>query len=105
MLGLDQKKKPWGYGGLVVLLAGAVLCAANWRAKIEPDDAPAKGRHNPQDFYLWSTGAAVKHTFRYDPRAADIWLFRYGSWLYYPDGLGKNSLVPWLTNDLPQGER
>ena len=34
--------------------------------------------NNPQDFYLWSTGASFAYTFRYDPRAADKWLLKSG---------------------------
>jgi hypothetical protein len=34
--------------------------------------------NNPQDFHLWSTGATYTYTFRYDPRAADVWSFKSG---------------------------
>ena len=36
------------------------------------------GNDNPQDFYLWSTGSSFAYTFRYDPRAADVWSFKSG---------------------------
>ena len=34
--------------------------------------------NNPQDFYLWSTDSSFAYAFRYDPRAADVWLFKSG---------------------------
>jgi len=46
---------------------------------LEVTHAPVIGRpHNPQDFYLWETDSSFGYTFRYDPRAADIWLFKAG---------------------------
>ena len=34
--------------------------------------------NNPNDFYLWSSNSSFTYTFRYDPREADLWLFRCG---------------------------
>jgi len=38
-------------------------------------------RNNPQDFFAWGKGSSVSYSFRYDPRAADEWLFHSGAWL------------------------
>jgi hypothetical protein len=46
---------------------------------LEVSQSPAIARaHNPQDFYLWETESSFAYTFRYDPRAADVWLFKAG---------------------------
>jgi len=37
---------------------------------------------NPQDFFLWATNLSFAYSFRYDPRAADEWLFHSGAWLF-----------------------
>ena len=37
---------------------------------------------NPQDFFIWATNASISYSFRYDPRAADEWLFHSGAWLF-----------------------
>jgi hypothetical protein len=37
---------------------------------------------NPQDFFLWATNSSFSYSFRYDPRAADEWLFHSGAWLF-----------------------
>ena len=31
---------------------------------------------------MWATNASISYSFRYDPRAADEWLFHSGAWLY-----------------------
>ena len=31
--------------------------------------------NNPNNFYLWKTGAGITYNFRYDPHAADVWRF------------------------------
>jgi hypothetical protein len=38
--------------------------------------------NNPQDFFVWATNSSFSYSFRYDPRAADEWLFHCGAWLF-----------------------
>jgi len=58
------------------LFAVAMILGVGFFEVTQP---PATGRpNNPQDFYLWTTNSSFAHTFRYDPRAADIWLFKAG---------------------------
>ena len=40
--------------------------------------------NNPNDFYLWSTKSSFTYTFRYDPREADLWMFRSAGGLKVP---------------------
>jgi hypothetical protein len=52
-----------------------------------------KPHNNPQDFFLWGTRShSFAYSFRYDPRAADEWLFHSGGPHPYPS----NGLVPGL---------
>jgi hypothetical protein len=37
--------------------------------------------NNPQDFFLRATPSSLSYSFRYDPRAADEWLFHRGAGL------------------------
>jgi hypothetical protein len=52
---------------------------------------------NPQDFFVWATTSSVIYSFRYDPRAADEWLFHSGAWLFgtsQPPGTGTMTYWP-----------
>ncbi len=62
-------------GALLVLAAVGVASRSSltWRAN-QVDD-------NPQDFFAWSTTSSASYSFRYDPRAADEWLFQRGAGL------------------------
>ena len=59
---------------LVPAIAGAlwIWSRAHGSHGVERTRAP----NNPNDFYLWATDSVFTYTFRYDPRAADGWLFR-----------------------------
>lgn len=59
--------------GLLILTSALLL--GQWRPP-SVGVLPVPQTNNPQKFYLWSTGAAFSHTFTYDHRATDIWLFR-----------------------------
>jgi len=63
-------------GTALFLFAAALAMSMGF---VQVNQLPATSeRNNPQDFYLWSTGSSFAGTFRYDPRAADIWLFKAG---------------------------
>jgi hypothetical protein len=54
---------------------------------------------NPQDFFMWATNSSYSYSFRYDPRAADEWLFHSGAWLFATSlPPGKVTTAFWPTN-------
>jgi hypothetical protein len=62
---------------VVVLILGAVVFLSMGFVRLVRVPTVSE-RNNPQDFYLWSTSNSFDYTFRYDPRAADIWAFKSG---------------------------
>jgi hypothetical protein len=52
--------------------------------------------NNPQDFFAWATNSSSSYSFRYDPRAADEWLFHFGARLFATSM--PPTLVNWPTN-------
>jgi hypothetical protein len=76
-----------GYWLLVLLACALVTGALEWRHSRKRAGGLKLGApDNPQDFYVWSTTStsAFAYSFRYDPRAADEWLFHSGAWLLTP---------------------
>src|ERR1035441_4057335 len=64
---------------LALLLFVAVVILASKRSKI---GQLTNASSNPQDFFVWATNSSISYSFRYDPRAADEWLFHSGAWLF-----------------------
>ena len=68
--------------GLVLLIVAMVLARSSfktWSGK------PTRSvSNNPQDFYASSTRSTFQAYFRYDPRAADEWLFHAGAGVVNP---------------------
>jgi len=63
---------------LMVLLCSAV-CAIVLACVYLSSHLPArKLNHNPQKFYLLSTGTSFTYSFTCDPHASDAWLFGSG---------------------------
>jgi hypothetical protein len=62
---------------MLVLIASGI--AVNKLAKSRP---PVNVGINPQDFFVFATNSSYIASFRYDPRAADEWLFHFGSWIF-----------------------
>jgi len=69
-----------------LLLAWLILLATvmhtKWDSKVIPSGRLPIATNNPQDFFLWGNNSSVSYSFRYDPRAADEWLFHSGAWLF-----------------------
>jgi hypothetical protein len=40
--------------------------------------------NNPDKFFLWGTSTNFKHSFTYDPHAADAWRFEHGVFPAWP---------------------
>ena len=64
--------------GLLLLVVAILLLARGsykaWSGK------PIKSvGNNPQDFFVTATSSQFRAYFRYDPRAADEWLFHSGA--------------------------
>lgn len=62
----------------LLLVAIAVLLARNGFKKWSGKGVQSVG-DNPQDFFVCARSSAVGAYFRYDPRAADEWLFHSGA--------------------------
>jgi hypothetical protein len=58
---------------LSVAADGLRMRASMWTARHIEDV-----NDNPQDFFIRGTASTPSFSFRYDPRAADEWLFRSG---------------------------
>ncbi len=71
----------------------AVVLAAK-ATRIRSHGHGTNGRHNPQDFYAWASNASFSYSFRYDPRAADEWLFHSGAWLFGTSMLPQTAARP-----------
>ena len=65
--------------GLLLLVVVILLARGSFKAW---SGKPTRSvRNNPQDFFVTARGSAVQAYFRYDPRAADEWLFHSGAGL------------------------
>ena len=64
---------------LALLLFFAAVILASKGSKI---GQLSHASSNPQDFFVWATNSSFSYSFRYDPRAADEWLFHSGAWLF-----------------------
>ncbi len=65
---------------LVVFLVVALLAQKRPAARIGGPRMSVKD--NPQDFFMLSSTSFLYSSFRYDPRAADHWLFESGAALF-----------------------
>jgi hypothetical protein len=85
-------------------LALLLLFAAVIVVRKEPERGqPADTGRNPQEFFLWATNSSFSYSFRYDPRAADEWLFHSGAWLFAaspPPGTAPTN--SWPTSSPPK---
>jgi hypothetical protein len=73
---------------LLLGLGLAVLANISYRSWMRSSTGLS---YNPQDFYVWTTIATnqpFSSSFRYDPRAADEWLFHVGASLYWTSSPG-----------------
>lgn len=88
---------PWKYALPLLpllILAVAILSERSSRHSI---GANLKNpTHNPQDFFVWASNSSFSYSFRYDPRAADEWLFHSGARLFATSM--PPTLVDWPTN-------
>ena len=64
---------------LVLLLFLAAVILSGRGSKIWIARQMKNANNNPQDFFLWATNSSFSYSFRYDPRAADEWLFHSGT--------------------------
>jgi hypothetical protein len=62
--------------GLVLLVVAILLARGSFKAWSAKPTKSAS--NNPQDFFVSSTKSTFQAYFRYDPRAADEWLFHSG---------------------------
>jgi hypothetical protein len=62
----------------LALFAVAVILLM-WAAEMYKSRRRQIANDNPQDFFLRGTTSSFSYYFRYDPRAADEWLFRSGA--------------------------
>jgi len=62
------------------ILAVAIIAGRSFRKLSSA--APKNPGNNPQDFFVWATNSNFSYSFRYDPRAADEWLFHSGARLF-----------------------
>lgn len=76
------------------VLAGAIIAERSHRRSSSA--APKSSGNNPQDFFVWATNSSFSYSFRYDPRAADEWLFHSGARLFATSM--PPTLVTWPTN-------
>jgi hypothetical protein len=66
-------------GALLVGAGAAAFFGAQSRLRPTPDAWMLRSTNNPDRFFIWTTdGATYRHTFTYDPHAADDWLREYG---------------------------
>ena len=80
-----ETRLPSTFGlALALLILTATVLIARKPATILRLPATANGIGNPQDFFISAptSSAAFSYNFRYDPRAADEWLFHSGAWLF-----------------------
>ena len=75
---------------LVVFLAATILARRRPSARIGGPLMSVKD--NPQDFFVLSSNDSFSCSFRYDPRAADHWLFESGARLF------ANPMLPETVN-------
>jgi hypothetical protein len=78
----------------LLILAVAILGERSFRKS--SSIAPKNPGNNPQDFFVWATNSNFSYSFRYDPRAADEWLFHSGARLFATSL--PPTLVTWPTN-------
>ena len=88
-----KRNLQWGLlFGLLILVAAVILAARDFRIR---SAMPAKNaNNNPQDFLVRATNSSFSYCFRYDPRAADEWLFHSGA------GLISTSIPPQAVTNL-----
>ena len=63
----------------LLLLVVAILLLARGSFKAWSGKAVKSACNNPQDFFVTATNSEFRAYFRYDPRAADEWLFHSGA--------------------------
>ena len=78
----------------LLVLTGAIIAERSFR---KSSSAVLRNPGiNPQDFFVWATNSSFSYSFRYDPRAADEWLFHSGARLFATSM--PPTLVTWPRN-------
>ena len=74
-----NKKQLFLSGCLALALSPGLLLFTKWLSISQGDVKLKYAPNNPQDFFLsGSNSGSFSYYFRYDPRAADEWLFHSG---------------------------
>ena len=63
---------------LPALVAAGLLIAALNFSRINKAVPAKSANDNPGKFHLWTTDSSCEHTFIYDPRGLDQWMFHGG---------------------------